>query len=397
MRLPTIAAMLTALSGCTSDDAALPAAQLRHEVDSVGGVVTARSAGDAPIWALDTLLTVGSEAAMGEPAPDEFGLVTSVLPGPDGTLWLADALNAEIKVFDEGGELVRRIGRKGQGPGEFLSIYSLVWVGDRLLVLDLGNGRVAELSSEGAWMGSRPAPGRVTGSPATLRFYAVSDSVAYQWSLKTRDRSVEWVWIEHGPEGVRAEWPQQRPAPPQPTGVRCDLPNGSISFFEIPFGGAVLEHPAGGGNTYLAWSADYRIALVSPEGDTLRMIERVRAPVPITDVEWDSATAEFNSFRDESPGADCEPSSLERPSAKAALRSLLTDTSGRIWAEIFTESGTAWEVFDAQGLLQGRVGGFDYDPRVAPVMRGDRIAWVDRDTLGVQRAQLARIRDRKKE
>jgi hypothetical protein len=36
--------------------------------------------------------------------------------------------------------------------------------GDRLLVLDFGNGRIAEMSEMGDWLGTRPAPGTVSGS-----------------------------------------------------------------------------------------------------------------------------------------------------------------------------------------------------------------------------------------
>jgi hypothetical protein len=69
---------------------------LAHEVDTTGAVVTVHSTGGPPIWTLDTLLTLGSEAQVGEPPPDEFGLITSAIPDRDGFLWIADAQNNEI-------------------------------------------------------------------------------------------------------------------------------------------------------------------------------------------------------------------------------------------------------------------------------------------------------------
>ena len=234
--------------------------------------------------------------------------------------------------------LLRRIGREGQGPGEFLSLYSLAWVGDTLLALDFGNGRIGELSPQGEWLGTRPAPGRVSGPASMLRLYAVSDTQVYQWSIKQVDGQVRRTWVEQGIGGVGEEWVQQTPTPPEPTTVVCDRPDGAISFFDVPFGGKMLEHPAGAGDTWVAWSPDYQLALVAPDGDTLRLVERAWDPLPILDAEWDSATVEFDDFREEWPDAGCRPSAPPRPKMKTALRNLLVDTEGRLWVEVYTKT-----------------------------------------------------------
>lgn len=296
-----------------------------------------------------------------------------------------------MKVFTPGGSLLRTIGREGQGPGEFLAIYSIAWVGDVLLVLDPGNGRVAELSESGEWLGTRPAPGSVSGSPALLRFYPVSDTVVYQWSLKSAGGRAERIWIEHDPQGVTAEWPQLRPEAPEPTSILCDTPDGSIAFFDIPFGGKLIQHPAGNGLTYVTWTRDYRIALLDSRGDTVRVIDREKPRIPIKDAEWETAASEYAEFREKWPGAWCKPRDIRRPDVKPALRNLLVDTSGRMWVETFTDSGLAWEVFDRNGVLVAVVPGFQYDDRVAPSLRDDLVAWVETDSLGVQRVQMARI------
>ncbi len=379
------------VAACGTTESAGPVTDLLREVDTVGGVPLVRSSGTAPAWSAPIHVSVGSEGQPGEPAPDEFGQVASVTPDRSGNLWVADALNSEIRVFDPEGGFLQRVGRDGQGPGEFVSIYSIAWVGRHLLVLDFGNGRVGVLDSAGTWVGQRPAPGRITGSPSGLRFYPVSDSISYQWSVSVVDRRMDIVWVEHDERGITNEWPRLSMEPPVPQNVICNRSDGAISFFEVPFGGRVLQHPAGGGNTWVAWSADYRIALVTPDGDTLKIVERVREPLPLSDAEWDEGTAEFREFREEWPGADCTPTRPDRPSAKAALRSLLMDADGRLWAEVYTASGTAWEVFDREGRLQGRLNGFDYDDRVAVAMRYGFLSWVSRDSLGVQRAHMARI------
>lgn len=390
-RFAGLAAALLLLAGC--EQAAAPEAgeALRVARDSTGDVPVVRSYGRPPAWRLDTLLAVGSVGGTGGPAPDEFGLVTSVLPGPANRLWVADAQASEIRVFDESGALALQFGRRGEGPGEFGAIYSLAWVQERLLVLDLGNGRVGVLSREGEWLGTRPAPGRVSGSPAQLRFYPVSDSLAVQWSLATGERSVSRVWIEHGPDGVRTEWRQLEPETPESGDVLCERPDGALSFFRVPFGPRSFQLPAASREAWVGWSADYRLARIDAAGDTVGRIERVREPEPISDAEWAEAHADFAEFRREWPGARCRPSDLRRPDVKAAYRNVLPTADGSLWVEVHAGEGTVWEIFDASGALIGTLPGFDYDERVAPQIRSGRLAWVTRDSLGVQRALLARV------
>ena len=385
-----LAGVVLSVAACGGEGADARVVPLTHEVDSTRSAVVVRSSGDAPRWSLEPVVTVGSEGALGEPAPDEFGRVTTVSTDRSGNLWVADDLSHDIRVFDNTGALVRRIGREGQGPGESLSINSLAWVDDVLLALDLGNGRVAELSESGAWMGTRPAPGRVGGRPATLRLYAVSDTTVFQWSLKPEEGGARPVWVEHLPSGVSGEWPQLRLAPPAPTMIRCEA-SGSRAYFDLPLGGRLRQHPAGGRLTYVVWTEDYRIALVGSEGDTVRVVERDRPRAGVSDAEWAAANSDYREFLEKWPETRCEPNDVGRPAVKPAIENLLLDTSGRLWVEVYTDGGSEWDVFDALGFLLGTVPGFDYVDRVAPSIRGDLLAWVEADSLGVERVRLARL------
>ncbi len=153
----------------------------------------------------------------------------------------------------------------------------------------------------------------------------------------------------------------------------------------------MFEHPTVGGSVMTAWSAQYAIALVDPNGDTVRVIEREREPVPISNAEWEDATREFEDFKEEWPGAECEPRGFPRPEFKHAFTNLLLDVDGRLWVEAVTPSGTEWDVFSTDGRLVGTVVGFDYDRSLAPALNGDDIVWISRDSLGVQRVHLARL------
>lgn len=385
------AAWVVAVVGCMAPEEAQDADGVEVHVDSSGRFPVVRNSGRPPQWSLEPIGSVGSTATLDDPAPDEFGRISSVTTGPEETVWVADQLNDQIKVFRGDGSVSLQLGREGQGPGEYSAIYSLAWAGDRLLVLDLGNGRVAELSATGEWLGTRPAPGRISGSPAMLRFYPVSDSSVVQWSLDVVDEQATRVWVQHGPEGVGQTWPQVTLDPPEPTSMACNRPDGAVSFFSMPFGGQMLRHPAESGSSYQSWSAAYRFALVAPTGDTLRVVERDWPSVPVTDQDWEQGTAEFEAFQEEWPGADCTPERMERPATKVPLRNLLMDTEGRVWVEAVGQTGSVWEVFDPRGRLIGSLPGFEYDSRVAPSIRGNRLAWAATDSLGVQYVHWGRI------
>lgn len=387
----TVVSLALIAAACTGVDDDPAARGIVTSVDSSGTFPVVDNAGQPPLWTVDLTGVVGTAATGEEPAPDEFGRVSSVTTGPGDTVWVADQQTSRIKAFGPDGTLALEVGREGQGPGEYLSIYSIAWVGPRLLVLDLGNGRIAELSGAGDWLRTRGAPGSVSGPPSRLRLYPVSPTIAVQWSLEIVDGEARRVWLEQGPDGPGRSWPQLTLDLPQPTTVVCRRADGGISFFTIPFSGQLLNGPAREGQSYLAWSASYQFALVDPKGDTLMLVKREWPTLPLSDEQWEEETAEFTAFREDWPGAECEPRSMPRPQVRAALRNLLVDTENRVWVEASVEGGTVWEVFTSDGRLIGAVDGFDYDASVAPSIVGDRIAWVRADSLGVQHVLWGKI------
>jgi hypothetical protein len=84
----------------------------------------------------------------------EFGEVSSIALLPDGGIAVLDRQAYEVRIFDPRGEFVRRVGRRGQGPGEFRDPIRVVSTdGDSLLVWDWGQERVVAFDAAGraAW------------------------------------------------------------------------------------------------------------------------------------------------------------------------------------------------------------------------------------------------------
>ena len=76
-------------------------------------------------------------------APYEFSRVVGALRLTDGRIVVADGASLELRFFDPAGTFMRSVGRRGEGPGEFRRMGSLVRLpGDTLAVA----GPFAEIS-----------------------------------------------------------------------------------------------------------------------------------------------------------------------------------------------------------------------------------------------------------
>jgi hypothetical protein len=73
--------------------------------------------------------------------------------GSQGLIYVMDWGDTNIKVFDQSGSLVRTIGKKGQGPGEFdTPAYFKVGQNDRIVLLDSRQHRISILDTDGSYV-----------------------------------------------------------------------------------------------------------------------------------------------------------------------------------------------------------------------------------------------------
>lgn len=88
----------------------------------------------------------------------------------DGTIYISDAGNQRILVVSERGEHIRTIGRKGEGPGEFLSPSNITVGFGRLYVYDRPLSRISTFDLDGRLLSTN----KVNFTPAMPRHIAVS-------------------------------------------------------------------------------------------------------------------------------------------------------------------------------------------------------------------------------
>ena len=103
----------------------------------------------------------------------ELTRVSTVAVGPGGLLAIAQPDDHEIQLFDAAGRFLRRIGREGEGPGEFQAPQMLGWRDDHLWVRDDALRRVSFFTPVGELVGEIRIPPIVLGGGQYLLRSAV--------------------------------------------------------------------------------------------------------------------------------------------------------------------------------------------------------------------------------
>ena len=217
----TLALTAALTVGCDQGSPPTTSSDLTTTIDTINGVVRVVNVGTAPEWDLAPVVTIGPRGlGVGDGGPEEFGVASSASLGPDEAVYISDGYNAEVRVFGLDGEHRRTFGRHGDGPGEFASIESVAWVGDRLLALDLIGGRINEFSSEGDVLGRRPATGYWGGS-GRGGLYPVGDDEAYAEAMIGDAAGSSFVYVGQNTAGETGDT-LHPPAAPWDHGVRCE-------------------------------------------------------------------------------------------------------------------------------------------------------------------------------
>lgn len=83
-----------------------------------------------------------------------FGLVGSVVPGPDGFVYSLHPRDGVVRRWTADGTPAGTIGRTGEGPGEFTQPVRMGFFGDSLWVMDSGLNRASYFDLAGEFLGS---------------------------------------------------------------------------------------------------------------------------------------------------------------------------------------------------------------------------------------------------
>jgi hypothetical protein len=363
-----IVAVALGTLGCEAPPELPPDARVVQ--DTVDGVVHVVS-GSRGAWIQGGAWNVGlggTSIGAAEGAPEYvFDRIAGVVVGRDGHIYVADGGTLEVRVFSPHGSYLRRFGASGDEVGEFRDISGLARAPEGVAVLDGDLGRITVFRPGGTVARSfdldHSSPGTGRGLP--MRF-------------DERGRYYDLVLLPDGPDGAELAVEIHGR-----DGVFLDMVRLSGAGPRSRFDPSPSVAVGPSGRIYHTLGDQYRITVLDPRGDTLRVLRRRVLPRPLVAEERDSALVLIRG--------DASPQGAEVPAHKPVIAGLHVDDLGNLWVETFADdhwTHLEWAVHDPAGRYLGAVA----TPRMDVHHIGaDVIAGVTRDHLGVERVMVLPI------
>ena len=336
------------------------------KVDTLpGGAVRVISAG-ATAWEGSSGWRLEPLSAIDPPVGSEGELInpTALAFAADDRLFVSDGGPPSIKVFDTAGRFVRRIGREGEGPGEFRSAAATV-VGPTIIVHDHQLRRTTILDTTGAYRTSWPSTCCFTGQPigldngwlaipALIRYDSAGRiSVAGYVDFDSSGVPHDSLALPIGPmdNTVRRFWSIEK-------GGKNGVVNGSAA---IPFVPNYESVRLPNGSVATGFTGQYQIAEGPRGSDTTRLFGRTWTPVPISDQQRRDAIEEAVATR-VAQFDEAEVRKVFRiedvPKTSPAFTAIMPDRDGNLWVRVPTErdlTTTTLDVFDGDRVYLGQV------------------------------------------
>lgn len=386
------------LAGCGDPESGSDWTTLRDTLPSGTVHVTNIPVANAfPTWTLVEELRVGSMDGAG---PDAFAYLKGLVVLEDGGFAVLDSQAQELRLFDSDGTHVATHGRKGQGPGEFVDANGLMLgPNGRLWVPDARNGRVSVFDPEDGFIESFPF---ADGNYGWVWDGAMVDGsrIYRPWSDGNRQliRVYDLTMTLVDSLQLPSEGPENEAVDPESqSGVFYLELDGGYSMHRIPFFAFTVSFIDSRG---AVWSTrggvpEYRITQREPGGGTTLVVETRRPAVPVPGVERDSAIDEFRQMLSDAD-ANRELDWSRVPTVKPAVEAIFESGEGNLWVRTPSPGGgVLFDVYARDGTYLGTASwglGLSFSEQVDPVVRGD-LAWLvvtdEVDVPYVVRVQIA--------
>lgn len=335
------------------------------ERDSVGVRIVENTNVDALVeaWTVEPLplLELGGEG------DEALYQVTGAVRMRDGRIVVASMGHNALVVFGPDGRVLRRVGREGEGPGEFRGLF---WVGvlpgDSLAAWDVSLQRLQIFTPAGDYARSVAPSGSLGLAPQPQgvlpdgRVVLAAGAGASGVELSGRVQRDTLTYVIMGHDGSLADTVGRFPGTET---VALGSPATGFLMRPLPFGlGTVTTVHEG--RMFIGTGERYEVAGYDPEGKLRTLFrsdgERVRVtPADVEDYrrnlvtlggEGDPAAARRHAkLLAEAPYPDRMPSYV-------ALRS---DFAGNLWVQEPLQTGSSpgdvWTVFDLSGRTISRV------------------------------------------
>jgi len=303
-----------------------------------------------------------------------FGQIAQIVRDQDGNSYVMDQQLGEVQVFDGGGEWLRAIGRKGEGPGEFNpnnAADMFFTPGGMIGIAQRFPGRVIQLTTDGVAESDFPLPSD-EGFVTVNAGYAAGDDLVVGGTLMSRtDTGMEriaYIRLFGGDGSVRAEMFR----------TPYDFDFTALVFKEKElFDATNCFTVDGSGRIFVAQSwDDYAIHVYDADGKLLHVIEREYDPGERSDAEVERVKNRYQI------NINGRQATIEIAKANRAVREIIPRPDGGIWVRTGLESAdlpagclARLDEFDAEGNFTRqillKVAGNAGDDQV--LVRGDAV------------------------
>ena len=316
--------------------------------------------------------------------PVEFSSITGLLELPDGRVLMTDGIDQTLLRINLTTRKADTLGRVGQGPGEYKlpdAVFALA--GGRVLLTDLGNGRLSIFDGTGKYLESIPI---ARGTPEGGMTMVLPRATDAQGRIYFEARP---MGMEDGPPDSAFVVRFDPKASTFDTLAKVGLPavkvstsgsanNRNVSMRVVPLSAADAWGVSSDGRVAIARSANYRLEWVGAGGKTVSGPANPAKPVPVRDAdkkEWmaDGAnglgiavsnengqmSVRFSRGGMRTAGQRPDMDSYEWPAAKPAFvtSGVWTSPEGDAWVErsVAAGAGRTFDVFGADGKAKRQV------------------------------------------
>jgi 6-bladed beta-propeller len=298
-----------------------------------------------------------------------FGDVADIAVARDGSIYVYDRKVPAIRKYDVKGKYARTIGRKGQGPGEYLSGSGLaVLRDDRLLLWDTGNWRINVYSPAGESVATWSTPSGMSGSSTATYSRALTvDTAGFVYFRRDIINRLQpgtrrTVWVRLRADGTLADTLPMPELPGAARALNATSPDGHSSVgVALPFGPVPVAMLSPFGYLVTGVPDRYSFELRVP-GQPVLSVRRDVKPAPVTSAERDSAkNAVAERMRQVDPLWTWNGPGI--PATKPLYESLAIGADGRIWVPIVPESSPRTGSTSSMGPMGASRGGGPPVPR----------------------------------
>lgn len=356
-------------------------------VTDSAGVRIRLSAAPPRIYAVVDSVPVLSLGGRDVTGPTQFDNIGGVYRDPHGNLWVADGQSAEVRLFRPDGSFWKRVGGRGEGPGEFMRVRLLgAFRGDSVAVWDDAQGRLTVLDTEGeivrvvTYLGGEDAPPngfRVFRDGTVLaRVRRVLQAGELEPRTIIPDTAI-FARVDYADATAKPEG--GAPAPRWLWTGRASIP--------IPFT-ANPGFDVSGDDVHVTSGSAFRVR-VFRDGRVVESYGLDRGPEPVSAADRKEYVDLIAGGVSEAEGRGEYLSVLNHPNVPTVLpayRTLVVDDEGGTWAERWAR-GT-FDVYGPDRALRGRV----EVPLALTQVAGDLLVGVWRDDLDVEHVRIYRFR-----